>query len=59
MFTHLGQRRYKVREKKVPSTKYDGDKIGHNKAGDIDSGSSRAWRQLRRPSDMVRLSLYG
>jgi hypothetical protein len=47
------QRRYKVKEKKV-APKYDG--LGHNRAGDIDAGASRAWRQLRRPSDMVRPS---
>jgi hypothetical protein len=27
------------------------DKIKHNKAGDVDSG--RAWKQLRKASDMV------
>ena len=52
------ERKYKVREKKVIGAKYDGDKVGHNKAGDIDSGASRAWRQLRRPSDMVCLSAW-
>jgi hypothetical protein len=44
------KRRYKVKEKKVAS-KYDG--LSHGRAGDIDAGASRAWRQLRRPSDMV------
>jgi hypothetical protein len=28
--------------------------LSHGRAGDIDAGASRAWRQLRRPSDMVR-----
>jgi hypothetical protein len=35
-------------------SKYDG--LSHGRAGDLDAGASRAWRQLRRPSDMVRLS---
>nr|XP_019014530.1 uncharacterized protein I206_00612 [Kwoniella pini CBS 10737]OCF53311.1 hypothetical protein I206_00612 [Kwoniella pini CBS 10737] len=42
-------RGYKVREKAVVRASYH-DKVRHNKAGDIDSG--KAWKQLRRPSDM-------
>ncbi|WRT63799.1 uncharacterized protein IL334_000724 [Kwoniella shivajii] len=42
-------RGYKVREKAVVRASYH-DKIRHNKAGDIESG--KAWKQLRRPSDM-------
>nr|XP_019048757.1 hypothetical protein I302_02531 [Kwoniella bestiolae CBS 10118]OCF27687.1 hypothetical protein I302_02531 [Kwoniella bestiolae CBS 10118] len=42
-------RGYKVREKAVVRASYH-DKIRHNKAGDIDQG--KAWKQLRRPSDM-------
>lgn len=39
-----------MREK--PKVKAYGDKIGHSRTGgDIDSG--KAWRSLRRPSDMV------
>ncbi|WWC99204.1 hypothetical protein V866_006099 [Kwoniella sp. B9012] len=42
-------RGYKVREKAVVRASYH-DKVRHSKAGDIDTG--KAWKQLRRPSDM-------
>ncbi|OCF40741.1 hypothetical protein I317_05436 [Kwoniella heveanensis CBS 569] len=43
-------RGYKVRERAVVRASYH-DKVGHSRAGgDIDSG--KAWRTLRRPSDM-------
>ncbi|WVQ93585.1 hypothetical protein IAU59_000660 [Kwoniella sp. CBS 9459] len=43
-------RGYKVRERAVVRASYH-DKVGHSKAGgDIDSG--KAWRTLRKPSDM-------
>jgi serine/arginine repetitive matrix protein 2 len=42
------QRGYKIRER--PKIKA-GDKVGHGAGGDIDKG--KAWRALRRPSDMV------
>jgi hypothetical protein len=38
------------------TSKYDG--LSHGRAGDLDAGASRAWRQLRRPSDMVSLCLF-
>ncbi|WVR03570.1 hypothetical protein IAU60_000562 [Kwoniella sp. DSM 27419] len=43
-------RGYKVRERPVVKASYN-DKVGHSEAGgDIDKG--KAWRTLRRPSDM-------
>ncbi|KAK8845595.1 hypothetical protein IAR55_006311 [Kwoniella newhampshirensis] len=42
-------RGYKVREKPVFRASYH-EKVGHSKAGDIDSG--KAWKSLRRPSDL-------
>ncbi|ORY25090.1 hypothetical protein BCR39DRAFT_309113 [Naematelia encephala] len=48
---HIGSERgYKVRERPTVKARY-GDKIGHSRTGgDIDNG--KAWRSLRRPSDM-------
>ncbi|WVQ76151.1 hypothetical protein IAR50_005803 [Cryptococcus sp. DSM 104548] len=42
-------RGYKVRERPVVRASYN-DKVAHSKAGDIDSG--KAWKALRRPSDL-------
>ncbi|WWD22543.1 hypothetical protein CI109_107036 [Kwoniella shandongensis] len=48
--TNIGSDRgYKIREKPTVRASYH-EKIGHNKAGDIDSG--KAWKSLRRPSDL-------
>ena len=46
----LSQRAYKIRERPKVHASF-GDKVGHSKAGDIDSG--RAWKSLRRASDLV------
>ena len=47
----LFQRQYRVREQHQTIYASSDDKIKHNKAGDVDSG--RAWKQLRKASDMV------
>jgi hypothetical protein len=47
------QRAYKVREK--PKVHASFDNIAHSKAGDLDTG--KAWRSLRRPSDIVSGSI--
>ncbi|TYJ51830.1 hypothetical protein B9479_007589 [Cryptococcus floricola] len=42
-------RGYKIRERPVVRASYN-DKVAHSRAGDIDSG--KAWKALRRPSDL-------
>ncbi len=44
------QRGYKVRERHVKPASYV-SMVSHPKAGDIERG--KAWRSLRRPSDIV------
>ncbi len=48
------QRPYRVREQRQKIVARSDDKVKHNGAGDIDEG--KAWRQLRRPSDIVSAS---
>lgn len=48
-----GQKAYRVRERPVVKSSYD--QIRHNRAGDIDEG--KAWRSVRRPSDIVGSTL--
>lgn len=44
------KRGYKVRERPVVRASYNG-KIAHSNAGNLEVG--KAWRALRRPSDLV------